>query len=337
MLKLLNIFLPLFYYHSENRLRMFWRVSIQAVLMVLLSLPGGVILTGYYLNTQPSATPALLNREALVTFISNTPSAMLLNTLVTFFAALVSIWLAVRFLDRSKLTEYGLQVNRRWWEEFGIGFALGAGLITIVFFAEWATGLISITETMSAGADGNFTVAIFLTGFNFLLVGFYEELLCRGYQLTNFAQGFQRVLGDRRSIITALVLSSVIFGLLHYGNPDATIISTVNIILVGILLLGVGYVLTGNLSLPIGTHISWNFFQGTVYGFPVSGTGKGAAKFMTITQEGHPLITGGQFGPEAGAVGVGAVLLGALIIVAYVWRRDGEITLHTDIARYSPE
>jgi hypothetical protein len=33
--------------------------------------------------------------------------------------------------------------------------------------------------------------------------------------------------------------------------------------------LGVSY---GELAVPIGIHLAWNFFQGPVYGFAVSGT-----------------------------------------------------------------
>ncbi len=74
--------------------------------------------------------------------------------------------------------------------------------------------------------------------------------------------------------------------------------------------------LTGELALPIGLHIAWNFFEGNVFGFPTSGAQAGAT-FIAIAQGGPELWTGGLFGPEAGLVVVPALLLGAALIYLY--------------------
>ena len=100
-------------------------------------------------------------------------------------------------------------------------------------------------------------------------MGISEETVFRGYQLKNAAEGLNYAsLGPRGAILPAWVLSSVFFAVLHADNPNATPVSTLNIALAG-LMLGFGYVLTGELAIPIGLHITWNFFQGAVYGFPV--------------------------------------------------------------------
>jgi hypothetical protein len=91
-------------------------------------------------------------------------------------------------------------------------------------------------------------------------------------------------------------------------------------------MLGLGYVLTGNLAIPTGIHISWNFVQGGVFGFAVSGLDFGTSLVET-TEQGPDLVTGGAFGPEAGLFGVGAMVLGMVVIAWYVRVRYGQVRL----------
>ena len=129
----------------------------------------------------------------------------------------------------------------------------------------------------------------------------------------------------------ACVLSSLFFGALHIGNPNATLSSTANITVAG-LMLGLGYVLTGELAIPIGLHIAWNFVQANIYGFPVSGLRPVGATFLEIEQGGPEAWTGGPFGPEAGLIGVSAMILGFLLITLWVHLRSGKVAIHTPLA-----
>src|SRR5918911_257413 len=133
-------------------------------------------------------------------------------------------------------------------------------------------------------------------------------------------------LGPRGAVVAAWVISSSLFGLLHLANPNATVISTINIAFAG-LLLGAGYVVTGRLAIPIGLHITWNFFQGNVFGFPVSGLEPVGATILSIEQGGPLLFTGGVFGPEADLLDIAATLVGSLLIVLWVRVRSGEASL----------
>ena len=137
----------------------------------------------------------------------------------------------------------------------------------------------------------------------FIFVGWNEELLSRGYQLQNIASGTNLFLG--------VVLSSSVFGLLHLGNPNATWVSVLGIFFAGVFLT-YGYIRTKQLWLSIGLHIGWNFFEGVVFGFPVSGLD--IYPLTRIEVHGPELWTGGAFGPEAGLIVLPSLIVGGLLI-----------------------
>jgi hypothetical protein len=86
----------------------------------------------------------------------------------------------------------------------------------------------------------------------------------------------------------------------------------------------------------MGLHMAWNFFEGNVFGFPVSGWGTLGATFLFIEQSGPPLLTGGTFGPEAGVLTIAASILGALMILLWVRARRGRVSLQTSLAEPTP-
>jgi uncharacterized protein len=197
---------------------------------------------------------------------------------------------------------------------------------------EFSAGWVTVAGTLEAVGGGSFFPAIAASVVFFLCVGFYEELSSRGYQLTNIAEGLNFPgVGARGAVLLAWVLSSSVFGVLHLANPNASAVSTLDIAFAG-LLLGAGYVLTGQLAIPVGLHVTWNFFQGNVFGFPVSGIETIGATFVETEQGGPDLFTGGVFGPEAGLLGVGAMVVGIGAISLYVRLRYGAVRIQTSIA-----
>jgi hypothetical protein len=146
------------------------------------------------------------------------------------------------------------------------------------------------------------------------------ELLSRGYHLQTIASGF--------NLFWGVILSSAIFGLLHLSNPGATWVSTTGIFLAG-LFLAYGYLRTGQLWLSIGLHIGWNFFEGVVFGFPVSGLD--IYPLTHIQVHGPELWTGGAFGPEAGLVILPALLIGASLIFLYTRNRRAKKSVPAEI------
>lgn len=133
----------------------------------------------------------------------------------------------------------------------------------------------------------------------FLLVAVGEEVMFRGILF--------RMINNMIGTKTALVVSALIFGFAHF--MQGTWWSSIAIAIEAGLLLAMAYQLTHSLWFPIGIHWTWNFMQGNVFGFMVSGTDSGAS-IITPSIEGHELLTGGAFGAEASIL---AVILGAAL------------------------
>lgn len=320
-----------FWNSAERRLRTGWRLLFQALGMTLLAL-APVILIGESLTA--------LNRHGAFPPMSPEVFDKAVNLIVgPVFTLLViaSVWLAGRWLDRRRWADFGLHLKRRWWSDLALGFALGALLMSCIFGVEYAAGWITLSGRWRvASPELPLSLALVFSAVKALCVGNYEEFLARGYQLKNLAEGFNGWwrCTPRRAICLSALATSLIFGLLHAGNENATALSTLGLCVNG-LLLAEGYVLTGELALPIGLHIGWNLFEGSVFGFPVSGERESAA-WLALEQGGPAWLTGGAFGPEGGLVGIAAMGLGMALICAWVRVRDGKVGLQERVAVRQP-
>ena len=270
---------------------------------------------------------------ALATGIATVPELEEWEILVESAATLPAFWLGGWLLDRRRFKDFGFRLSRDWAIDFVFGLFLGAFLICLIVVVMWAAGWVTVTGTfVTSSPDRSFAVVIALWVVTFLLVSTQEELMCRGYILTNLAEGlnFARV-GPRGAVVVAALLSAGIFGALHMLNPHSTAVSTLSVCLGGIIL-ALGYVLTGELAIPIGLHATWNFFQANVFGFPVSGSDLSPVTFLAVQRHGPALWTGDEFGPESGLLACAAVILGCALIVGWVRLRYGRVRLFTAIA-----
>jgi uncharacterized protein len=314
---------------GTGRLRALWRLVIQYwAYTVLVPLVFNLLVIAWALAVGRTTSGGLGT-----SVVSDSPALPLISGVAGLVGAALTVWLAGRFLDRRPFVDFGFHLGAGWWLDFLFGMALGALLMTTVFLVELGLGWVEVTGAFETYGTGDpFAVSMLLPAAAFLCVGFSEETVFRGYQLKNAAEGLNYpALGPRGAVLLAWVSSSVFFALLHADNPSATPVSTFNIVLAG-LMLGFGYVLSGELAIPIGLHITWNLFQGAVYGFPVSGFGPFGATFLTTKQGGPDLWTGGSFGPEGGLLGPAAMFLGILLIALWTRLRTGKISLHAPIA-----
>jgi membrane protease YdiL (CAAX protease family) len=323
--------LELFLDRSTGRLRALWRLAIQYLAFrELVPLVFNLLLVALLLAIWGGRAPS----GGLDVPISSDyyPVVPLVSSVAGLVVAILTVWLAGRFLDRRSFSAFGFRLGAGWWLDLFFGMVLGALLMTAVFLMELGLGWVEVTDSFETHGGAPFVISILFPTATFICIGISEETVFRGYQLKNAAEGLNhRALGPRGAILLAWVLSSVFFAVPHADNPNATPTSTLNIALAG-LMLGFGYVLTGGLAIPIGLHITWNFFQGAVYGFPVSGFGAFGPTFLNTRQGGPDLWTGGPFGPEGGLLVPFVMLLGMSLIALWIRLRTGEASLHTPIA-----
>jgi membrane protease YdiL (CAAX protease family) len=198
-----------------------------------------------------------------------------------------------------------------------VGFGLLLGPVAVGVFL--VAGLIGGWDRIVGVAAplvlvGNLALGVVL----FALVGVAEELSSRGCLFALVA----RWLG----LPAAWVISVAIFGLLHGGNPGATPVALVGVALAGVVF-AFTLLRTGTLWLPIAFHLSWDWAETSLYGFPDSGQPPASALQLQIDPTAPEWATGGTFGPEASVFVIVALALAAGAIWLYTRGRDGRAAL----------
>lgn len=181
--------------------------------------------------------------------------------------------------------------------QFSLGFLVGGGALSVACLGPLLVGATTLRLNEQPFVLAGLTQLLALGP-----AGFGEELLLRGLGF----QALRRGLGD----VKAVTISSALFGGLHLLNPHASLVAALLITLVG-LWFGAVMVRTGAVWMPMGLHVAWNFFEGFVFGQPVSGHAPGTSLLVATALAPPGFWSGGDFGPEA-AGWTGVVLALAL-------------------------
>jgi membrane protease YdiL (CAAX protease family) len=301
----------IFYNNSEKRLRSGWRILIFLVLFWCLASLTLVIKPLF---------GSMTKREYLENF-----SLIIIGILA--ISATLSVWISRKYLDKATFVSLGLKLSRSAWTDLLFGFLLSAAMAGLFLFTALKLNLVEITGINwddTPFSLTNFTgftsmmqtfamATLFLLLLENILVGYWEELVFRGYLFQNMSVGMGRLL--------AILLSCLIYGAVHSMNPNATLLSSSIIILFGFLRI-YGYLATGMLWLSMGMHIGWNFFQGPIFGFAASGHQKATWLELEILEPNW--LSGGSFGPEGSLLIIPIVLLA--LWAMKVWSNRGRMT-----------
>lgn len=214
-------------------------------------------------------------------------------------------------LEGRAFSSLGFLPGRRWLLECLAGTF--GGILIILVTALLVRGLDGFHWERAAGVGARQLLA---SGWIFLGVAFNEEIIARGYP-------FQRVVEGAGPWVGQLVFAGL-FALGHWGNPGmhgaTKLWATLNIGLAAILL-GFCYLRTRSLALPIGVHLGWNWAQGSLLGFGVSGTSDIKGAWMPVFHGRPAWLTGGAFGLEASLICT--LVCGAVILWLWRWRATG--------------
>jgi membrane protease YdiL (CAAX protease family) len=224
------------------------------------------------------------------------PQVLIAGELLAFSGVFSAAWIMSR-LERRKFGDYGLPSAGAFGKLFWVGVLLGATEISVVVGGMAAFGGYHFGSLAVHGGELMRWAAIW--ALFFLIVGFYEEFLLRGY--------VQYTLGRGIGFWPAAVLLSAIFGALHITNPGENWAG-----ILGIVLIGLFWCLTlrvnGTLWLAVGMHASFDFGETFVYSVPDSGV-VFPGHLSNSTLSGPAWLTGGTAGPEASAFDFLMILL----------------------------
>jgi membrane protease YdiL (CAAX protease family) len=215
---------------------------------------------------------------------------------INYIGILLCLWYFRTKIDGESIFTLGFK-----WSGFSKDALLGGGVAMLIIGV--GTTLLFIGDNLKIYRVNFNILNLLVSTLLFILVAFVEEVVIRGYVLTNLMEDMNRWL--------ALFISAILFTLMHLGNEGINLLADFNIFIAGILL-GVNFIYTKNLWFAIFLHFSWNFFQGSIIGFNVSGM-KIDTGIMEIITNGPVEITGGSFGFEGSAF---AAILQLIAIVA---------------------
>ncbi|MFI5283334.1 MAG: CPBP family intramembrane glutamic endopeptidase [Candidatus Dormibacterales bacterium] len=287
----------------QGRLHAGWRIVITLFLWFL----------GWFavLLAVPAAVNAVFGRTGPTAYVAYQLGVAMLLVVLVIAVVRLGGW-----VDHRPWRLFGFVLERRWWQELTAGLVAGAAIpVAFLLFL-----LVSGYATISAfghSTKAPLGAALLVVAIGSGVTAVQEEFIFRGYILRNAAEGLAgRIISARWATIIGLVVSALLFMGFHTGAASG--IYLLNYLLAG-LALGLAFLLTGRLALPIGMHLANNFVGAVLL------TSDGAV--TSIATHGPHLVVG-----DDGAVYWLLLVMAMIAVVTYLRLRDGSLTLHTELA-----
>lgn len=282
----------------------FWLI-IYLISLAIQLIPTAVItfIIGIILAIIAFATSSINNLLA----IESSPFFQWISLTLSTGIVILSFFIYIKLIEKRPFSSIGLKSNEKL-KKYLIGSSVAIAMqlfyFIVVLLFGWAEVVSEpIHATAGTGTSAISLVLLFLIGF--MVQGASEEVVVRGWMMP--------VLSRHYKVSTAIIISSVFFGLLHILNPNVNLLSIVNLILYGIF--AALYSLNDEGLWGIfAQHSIWNWFMGNVLGLPVSGIIMGKASIIETKLTGPTWITGGAFGPEGGII-VTLILSASILIL----------------------
>ena len=185
----------------------------------------------------------------------------------------------MKYVDKEPFMNMGFEIKGKR-NDIILGMTLGLFMMAVGYLVLSSLGEI---QFLKINYELSSIIWLFIL---FIGVSILEETFVRGYVLKNLLKSFNPII--------SLVISSGIFSLLHFLNPNVNYLALTELFIGGIAL-GISYVYTKNLWFPFAFHLSWNFFQ-VIFGFNVSGMDTYSLIEFEILEPNS--LNGGDFGFE---------------------------------------
>lgn len=254
-----------------------------------------------------ATVPLFLALRNIPLFSNNKDLLSLLITLFSFVFISLLVFFRVKVIEKRSLSSIGFNKNN-WLKKYSLGFLIGLAMMSIIVLILLPFGYITIEKNPIQPVGVSAIASVLVILFGWIIQGATEEIVTRGWLLN--------VLSTKYNIGVGLLISSTLFGLMHLTNPNVNYIAVINIILVG-LFYGLYVIKTNDLWAVCGMHSAWNFAQGNLFGFEVSGLDVSVGSLIDLNLVGSDFVTGGIFGPEAGITAT-FILLASIGILLFI-------------------
>ena len=238
--------------------------------------------------------------------MNQTPLQMTIVSVFSLAGTLLVIWLFMRYIDKKPFVSLGFS-KQFMLRDILLGILVGIVLMLTGFGLLLAMGELSIESIQFSFS--NFLLNLLL----FICVAVTEEVMTRGYILSNLMASMNKFI--------ALAISALIFSLLHLANPNVTFLSLSNIFMAGVIL-GIPYIINRRLWFPIALHLSWNFMQGPVLGYKVSGIT--TSTIITTQYPAESIWNGGTFGFEGSLPSLILLIVASVGMYFYYRKKEAQ-------------
>ncbi|MDD3037962.1 CPBP family intramembrane glutamic endopeptidase [Bacteroides sp.] len=220
--------------------------------------------------------------------------------------AVLSSVIILLYFERRPFSDLGLSLKGHM-EGIWYGALLAVVLYMIGFGLSFAFGLVEVT-----GFQFDLLTLVWTFCF-FLLVALTEEIMMRGYILG-------RLMYTKLNKFLSLLISSLVFAFMHLFNPNIAFLPMLNLVLAG-MLLGATFLYTRNLCFPLSLHLFWNWIQGPVLGYEVSGNNFGTS-MLTLHLPEENVLNGGAFGFEGSLICTVLMIVFTILIIWWGEKRE---------------
>lgn len=228
----------------------------------------------------------------------------MLNEILMLVSGLIAACMVLGF---RKLPFSGLGLSLKGW-----GRSLLRGALFVVFLYVVGFGLSLLLGAVEVVGFLFSPISLLVSLLLYFFVALTEEVIGRGFILGRMLDG-----GINKFV--ALFISAVLFSLMHLFSPNFAFVPFLNIMLAGCFL-GASYIYTRNLCFPIALHWFWNWIQGSVLGYKVSGNEFSNENLLILHFPEENLINGGTFGFEGSILCSLLLVLGTVIILRHYYK-----------------
>ena len=278
------------------------------VFVLVAQFTGGLlaVLVVLLLSVSQTGMPSSLdNPDVLMALIMpDTALEQAIFLILAFGPIFILLWAWMALFEKRPFWTMGVE-KLGWWVKYLRGLLVGLIMFVAAIGISALFGYIAF-EQGDPQQQGVYALAgVLLVLLGWIVQGAAEEALTRGWLLP--------VVGARYTPLWGIIVSSILFAMLHSFNPNLSIIAVLNLFLFG--LFAALYALReGSVWGVFGIHTVWNWALGNLFGFEVSGQAAPGGTLFNLMEVGPDAITGGPFGPEGG-LSVTVVLVASCIVV----------------------